>query len=136
MRSNYGSKNLLFSILSITLLYSLALDAGEYLISYRYVVKNASLYNESFYVSKAMTKCVGIPQKSITLETYENKDLKSILSLNNEKFIKYLENLGTNIKYNNRSLNFQSNTSTILTIKTTCFKVDINENLAKITLLK
>jgi hypothetical protein len=40
------------------------------------------------------------------------------------------------VSYNSTTTNMKNSSTTILTLKTTCFKVDINDNFAKITPLK
>ena len=136
MRSRDGNNTFSLSICSIILFHSLALSAGEYLISYRYLVQNAQIYNETLYVSHAMQKCKGIDGSALILQTPKSKILKQIISLNNEKFINYVHKLGLNVKHREKTSNFQNNSTTILTLKTTCFKVDFNDNFVKISALK
>ena len=135
MRSRDGSKTFSFSVSAVIifLIYPLALNAGEYLISYRYVVKNAILYNETLLISKAMTKCLGREQKSILLDTYGKDNLKQIVLKNSDIFLPYIQKLGLQIDSRSQSIDFKNSSTTILTLHTRCFKVDINENLAKIT---
>jgi hypothetical protein len=60
MRSRDGDHNFSLTISTIIFLFSsLALNASEYLISYRYLVHNAILYDESLEVSKSMRVCGG-----------------------------------------------------------------------------
>jgi len=136
MRSRDGNRTFLRRFLFITLLSSLALNASEYLISYRYVVKDSALYNETLYVSKAMKKCDGKEQESIFLNTDKEKSLKKIITNNFEEFIYYIHKLGLHINHKDKTINLEHTSTSILTLKTTCFKVDINDNLAKITPLK
>ena len=136
MRSRDGSSTLSRSICSLILLSSLTLNAAEYLISYRYVVKDATLYNEELYISHAMKKCEGVPQKPLFLESDGSDDLKNIIDKNNEKFIEYVHKLGLDVNHKDTNINLHNSSTTILTLKTTCFKVDFNDNLAKIAPLK
>ena len=136
MRSRDGNYTFSLSVCSIILFYSLALNAGEYLISYRYLVKNATLYNENLYISHAMKKCKGTLYNTLILESNNSKNLKNIISLNNEKFINYIHKLGLSVEHRERTSNFVNTSTTILTLKTTCFKVDFNDNFAKISALK
>jgi hypothetical protein len=136
MRSRDGNRTFSLSICSIILFNSLVLNASEYLISYRYVVKDATLYNESLSISSAMKDCEGTPQKALILESDSSKDLKSIISKNSDKFINYLHKLGMNVQHKELTLNSQNRSTTILTLKTTCFKVDFNDNFARIAPLK
>ena len=136
MRSRDGNRTFSLSICSIILFNSLALNASEYLISYRYVVKDATLFNESLYISNAMQDCKGTPQKPLILENDSSNNLKSIISKNSNKFISYLHKLGMNVEHKELTLNAMNKSTTILTLKTTCFKVDFNDNFARIAPLK
>ena len=136
MRSRDGSSTFSLSISSLVLFTSLTLNADEYLISYRYVVKDATLYNETLHVSKAMSKCAGSPQKHLVLESYDHNNLVDIISTNYEEFINYIHKLGLDINHNDLTISMQNKSTTILTLKTTCFKVDFNDNSVKITHLK
>ncbi len=135
MRSRDGSNYFSLTICSLILFNSLALNASEYLISFRYVVKDAILYNEKLQISHTMQKCHGHPTSFITLENYDN-NLKTTISKNSEKFIDFVHNLGMEVNHKDKTLNNVYTGTTILTLRTTCFKVDFNENFAKITALK
>jgi len=138
MRSRNGNYSFLRSIQLglLLLLSSLALNASEYLISYRYLVKDAILYNESLFISKSMQKCNGKPYNALILETRDDKNLKQIISAQNEDFIDYMHKLGLHVEHKEETINFQYSSVTILTLKTTCFKVDFNDNFVKISPLK
>jgi len=136
MRSRDGNRTFSLRLCSVILFNSLALNASEFLISYSYTVKDATLYNETLNISKAMKKCSGTPQKSFIFDTNGEKDLKKIISKNNENFINYIHKLGLHINHNDATQNYQQSSSTTLTLKTTCFKVDFNDNFAKISPLK
>jgi len=138
MRSRDGNYNfsLSISVGLLLLLSSLALNASEYLISYRYLVKDAVLHNETLSISKAMQKCKGYPYNPLILETRDDKNLKKIITAENEKFINYLHKLGLSVEHKDTTINFQYSSVTILTLKTTCFKVDFNDNFVKISPLK
>jgi hypothetical protein len=133
MRSRDGNRTSTLSIFKLILFfYSLALSASEYLISYRYVVKDAILYNEKLDISKSMHKCHGKPLTPLILENNGNHNLKEIISQNEEEFSSYLHQLGLNVKHSEFNLNQHNSSTTILTLKTTCFKVDFNDNFVKI----
>ncbi len=137
MRSRDGNHS--FSRrLSVVLLFSLALplSASEYLISYRYVIKDALLYNESLTISQAMQKCKGSPYRELILENDASKDLKKIINQNSETFINYLHKLGLSVEHTEATVNAQNKSTTTLTLKTQCFKVDFNDNFARISPLK
>ena len=136
MRSRDGNGTFLLSISSIIFLTTLSLSANEYLISYRYLVKDLTLYNEALSISKAMTKCNGTPQGSILLDSHDSKDIKEIISKNSIEFTDYMHKLGLHLEHKDVTINAQYSSTTILTLKTTCFKVDVNENFAKIAPLR
>jgi len=138
MRSRDGNLNFSLSICSIIfLLFNFTpLKADEYLISYRYVVKDAMLYHEAFHIAKAMKKCVGTPQKELILDINHENDLKIIISQNFDTFIEYLQKLGFHIKHQERTQELQNISTTILTLQTTCFEVDFNDTFVRITPLK
>ncbi|WP_457744168.1 hypothetical protein [Sulfurimonas sp.] len=136
MRSRDGNHSITLRIFSIILLSSLVLNAGEYLISYKYVVKNSILYNEHLEISKSMKKCNGNPAQFLILTSDGTKNFKNIISKNSEKFISFISKIGLNIQSTQKSINNQLNATTIMTLKTSCFKVDFNDNFAKITHLK
>ena len=136
MRSRNGNRYFSRRLCSIILFSSLALDASEFLISYSYTVKDALLHNESLLISKAMKKCSGTEQSSIILENDGKEELKKIISRNNEEFINYIHKLGLHIEHDEKTTNYQHSSFTTLTLKTTCFKVDFNDNFARIAPLK
>ena len=136
MRSRDGNRTFLRRLFSIIFLSSLALNAGEYLISYRYIVKDAVLYNETLLISKSMQKCIGTPQNSLLLESDGSIDLKKIILEHKEQFISFVHKLGLHLEHKEKNINYQNSFTTILTLKTTCFKVDFNDNFAKISPLK
>jgi UDP-N-acetylglucosamine enolpyruvyl transferase len=100
------------------------------------VVKDAVLYNESLEVSHAMKPCHGETYSPIILETDEDKTLKKIISENSQEFIDYLHKLGLDVEHKSKTMNLQNTSTTTLTLKTKCFKVDFNDNFAKIAPLK
>ena len=136
MRSRDGNHYLSLRLFSIILFSSLALNAGEYLISYRYTVKDAILYNETLDISKAMQKCNGEPQQELILENTSDSNLKKLISLNSDKFYAYIHKLGLHVEHKELTKNLQNSSTTTLTLKTTCFKVDFNDNFARISPLK
>jgi hypothetical protein len=83
-----------------------------------------------------MHKCKGTASSPLLLELHNSKNLKKIIALHNEKFIHYIQKIGLDIKHYERTTNLQNTSTTILTLRTTCFKVDFNDNFAKISALK
>lgn len=136
MRSRDGDNNFTLRLCSIILLYSLSLNASEYLISYKYIVKDATLYNETLLVSKSMKKCSGKPYSELLLNSHNQDDLKKIISQNSTEFIDYVHKLGLHVEHKETTINLQNTSTTTLTLRTTCFKVDLNDSLAKITPLR
>ena len=136
MRSRDGNCTLSCSVCTLVLLSSLALNASEYLISYRSVVKNAILYNETLHVSQAMQQCTGTPQKSLVLLKQNSEDIEKIIHNKMDDFITYIYKLGISVEHKEKNINYQNSSTTILTMHTRCFKVDFNDNFAKITALK
>jgi len=74
--------------------------------------------------------------KPVYLENDSSNNIKQIISNHKEKFIDYIHKIGLHVSYNSKTINMQNKSTTILTLKTTCFKVDFNDNLVKITPLK
>lgn len=137
MRSRDGDDSILRTICAVIIIFcSLALNANEYLISYRYVVKDAILYNEHLDISPAMQKCKGQVQDSLILDPKNSDNLQTIIDDNNEEFIEFLHKLGLQVKHHEKTTNYQNSSTTVLTLKTTCFKVDFNDNSVKISPLK
>ena len=137
MRSRNGSYTFSLKICSIVfILIPLALNASEYLISYRYVVKDAILYNEKLYVSKAMQKCEGYPQETTIFRNSKQKSLKLFLSDRDGEFISYLHKLGLYVKHNEVKTRFTNNSTTILMLKTECFDIDVDKESIFITPIK
>jgi len=138
MRSRDGNHSFTLSISSIVLmlLYSSALFADEYIISYRYSVKNATLYNETLFVSKAMKKCKGQPYATLILDSQNSKNLKQTLLINQDKFTTFLYKIGLHVEHHEETFNGVNNSSTSLILPSKCFKVDFNDNFVKIAPLK
>jgi len=137
MRSRDGDSYILFRLCTIVFFFlSSSLQSDEYYISYKYVVKDAILYNESLLVSPAMTKCYGETYSPIVLKNENYKNLKQVISNNSEEFIDYLHKLGLQVSHRSKTINSQNTSTTTLTLKTKCFKVDFNDNFAKLAPLK
>jgi hypothetical protein len=138
MRSRDGNHTFSLSISTVILLLcSLALDASEYLISYRYSVHDAILYNDSLEISKSMQKCKGKSSDYIIFELEDDeKNLRKIINTHNEEFINFIHKIGLNVEHQEKTSNYQNSSVTTLTLKTTCFKVDFNDIFVKISSLK
>ncbi len=137
MRSRDGNHSFTRRLCSLIFLFSsLALNAGEYLVSYKYIVKNATLYNESLDISKSMTKCEGVPSQNIIFPSTHENNFQELITRHKEEFIEYIHKLGIDVQSRDITTNNQINTTTTLTLKTTCFKVDFNDTFVKISHLK
>lgn len=139
MRSRNGNNPFTRAIYATLIFAFTSLEAEQYLISYRYASKNAVLSNESFHVSRAMTPCgrkIDKSIKTITLPFADDQNLKNILLENFEVFFEYIQTLGLHINHKDNTLNHQSDSFTIITLKTTCFKVDFNDSLVTMQALK
>lgn len=137
MRSRDGNHS--FSLTVSVLIFffsSLALNASEYLISYRYLVHNAILYNESLDISKSMQKCSGTEQESILFESTGDENLKAIINKNNEEFIAFIHKIGLSVTHTQEYTTKKNLSTTILTMHTRCFKVDFNDTFVRISALK
>ena len=133
MRSRDGNNYRSLAICSLIFLNSLVLNASEYLISYRYVVKDLTLYNETLLISPAMKPCNGNIKDSIELSVNDDDKLDDIIENNPQEFIDFIHKIGLDVEHKEITKNAQNSSITILTLKTTCFKVDINQNFAKIS---
>ena len=137
MRSRDGNHSFTRRLCTVIFLFSsLALNAGEYLVSYKYIVKNATLYNESLDISKSMTECEGTPSQTIIFPSPHEDNFKKLVEQHKEEFIEYIHKLGIDIQNQDTTTNNQMNSTTVLTLKTTCFKVDFNDTFVKISHLK
>ena len=99
-------------------------------------MKDAIIYNEDLFISKTMKKCLGKEYDSIVLENNNSKNLKKIIKNNRIEFIDFIHKIGLHVNHNSKTINSQNHSTTILTLKTTCFKVDFNDNFVKISPLK
>jgi hypothetical protein len=83
-----------------------------------------------------MQKCTGTPSHTLTLEIQNSKNLQKILTQNYEEFLSYIYKLGLSVSHDEKTINYENISTTIVTLKTTCFKVDFNDNFVKISALK
>lgn len=137
MRSRDGNYNLLFSICTLILCFC-NLNGDEYIISYRYVTKDAILFNDSLDISRAMMPCTGKSRGSQLLLTASNdsKNLKNIILQNSDQFFNYINTLSLHVKSDDQIINGVSSSLTTVTLKPTCFTVEFNDNLVKISPFK
>jgi len=82
-----------------------------------------------------MKPCLGYTIDSVLLESDGKKDIKKIIDKNSAQFIDFIHKIGLNVVHDSVTKNSKNTSTTIMTLKTTCFKVDINQNFAKITAL-
>jgi len=83
-----------------------------------------------------MQKCSGTPQEHLLLTTDKKNDLKDIIKNSEEEFIDFIHKLGLSVEHKEKTTNLINTSTTILTLKSTCFKVDFNDNFATIAPLK
>jgi hypothetical protein len=83
-----------------------------------------------------MKECSGKPQKELILDNSADGDLKKIIAQNSVEFLDYIHKLDLHVKHKEQTVNMQNSSTTTLTLKTTCFKVDFNDNFARIAPLK
>jgi len=136
MRSRNGNNSFTLRFCTIIFLFSFALHAKEYLVSYKYIVKNNILFNEHLDISKSMQKCHGIPSQILILPAIQEQNFQKLISLHRERFLDYIQRLGVDIRSRATTLNNQMSATIVTTLKTTCFKVDFNDTFVKISHLK
>jgi hypothetical protein len=83
-----------------------------------------------------MKHCSGSPLKTIIFSRNNNETFKELISKNREEFVEYLYYLGLNVTHEAKTTDAQNHSTTTITLRTTCFKVDFNDNFAKISALK
>jgi len=83
-----------------------------------------------------MTKCEGTPQEEFILQNQDEESLEKLISKNSDKFIEYIHKLGLHVNHDEKTVDLQNSYTTVMTLKTTCFKVDFNDNFATIAPLK
>lgn len=136
MRSRDGNRTLSLFICGLIFFHTQVFCAEEYLISYRYVVQDARLYNESLEVARAMKSCEGKELEPFVLSHGSAQNFKDFLLKNSAEFIEYLHKLGLHVEHREQLKNYATRSQTILTLRTMCFKVDFNDSLAIIIPLK
>jgi len=80
-----------------------------------------------------MKPCDGNIKESIELSVNDDDKLDDIIESNSQEFIDFIHKIGLDVEHKEITKNAQNSSITILTLKTTCFKVDINQNFAKIS---
>ena len=136
MRSRDGNCYRSLAVCTVIFFNSLVLHASEYLVSYRYVVKDATIYNESLQVSHAMQPCPGEVISVIELPVLKDDTFGSLIEENTLEFIDFLHKIGLDLQYQSLVKNSIHTSTTVHTLKTTCFKVEFNDNFARISPLK
>jgi hypothetical protein len=96
------------------------------------------LYQEKLNVAPAMKQCKKskITAKSLLLPRINKEKLSKIIENNFEDFENALLGWGVSIKANDQTFNAKNHSQTVITMQTTCFKVDFNENFVTLTPLK
>jgi hypothetical protein len=84
-----------------------------------------------------MQKCEGQASHTLLLDSSEPKHLKSVILDNFELFSDYIQKLGLHVQHDtNTNATTHQKSTTIVTLKTTCFKVDFNDTSVTISALK
>jgi hypothetical protein len=112
------------------------LCADEYIISYRSVVKDATLTHESLNISRAMQKCDGYPSRSILLDTKDSDHLKTIILENFDEFFELIQQEDLHVRHQGFTAGSMNRAKTVVTLPARCFTVDFNQGLVKISTLK
>jgi len=83
-----------------------------------------------------MHKCSGTPKESILFASSGDETLKAIIAKNEEEFIEFIHKIGLTLTHNEEHTTHKNLSTTILTLRTRCFKVDFNDTFVKISALK
>ena len=85
-----------------------------------------------------MKQCEGHPfASSLILEDpSRSENLQKIISKNSDQFFSYINTLGLHVKNAEEDSNGQSTFTTMVALKPTCFTVEFNDNLVKMSPLK
>jgi len=83
-----------------------------------------------------MQPCKGKPTSFIELPILEDDNLHVVIKENALEFIDFLHDIGLDLTYQSVVANAIHTSTAIHTLKTTCFKVDFNDNFARISPLK
>ena len=134
MRSRDGNRLKTLAICSI--IFCSLLHGADTIISYRLVVQDAMILNDYLSISRAMTPCQGKPSTSIYIDTNGSKNLRHVLLQNPEAFIDFISNEKLHITHHEKTRNAVNTSRTILQMAPTCFAVEFNEDLVKISPLK
>ena len=135
MRSRDGDSPYLFTIYALVV--STTLSASSYYISYSSLVRNATLVNDELLISKAMRPCSGKPlYRPYRLILESESDFIEVLESKREDFLEYLSHVALHVRGRSGSINATIDDEIELRFKPTCFKVDFNDGLAKITPMK
>ena len=135
MRSRDGNRPYLFAIYA--LIITTTLSASSYYISYKSLIRNGSLISDELLISKAMRPCRGRGiYKPYYLILTDKKAFVSALKEEQDAFLEYLSHVALHVKSHSQQSYTTQNDEIELTFKPTCFKVDFNDGLAKITPIK
>jgi hypothetical protein len=83
-----------------------------------------------------MKQCQGSEAQTLILPFEDEKRFQDVISKHREEFLDYIHKLGLDIHSDATTTNNQIDSTTIITLKTTCFKVDFNDTFVKISHLK
>lgn len=135
MRSRNGNRPFLFTYL--TVITTLAFGADHYYIGYRLTAKNTQPINETLSVSKAMQPChPAKPSESITLKRFNNEKLQTLLNREQTAFLEFASFNELRVKSNDNFSVTNPQTLNSLTLPTSCYAVEFNDESVTITALK
>jgi hypothetical protein len=136
MRSRDANHTSLFRFCAIIIsLFSSALFADDYLISYRYSVKDSELFYEKATFTRSMQPCETTKISPIYIKNPKHKPLEELLFEPDGTFFRLMSRLGLEVVNNEETNGFIHHSLTLVTFKTRCFKVDVNEKFVIISAL-
>lgn len=131
MRSRDGGRPLLYAIAlaSATTLYS-----DQYLIGYRASTKNSTISSDTLHISKAMRDCqTKTATNALILDS--EATIEELIERNKNRFIEHFGINTTHIQNSDFIKDDYIHSTSTITIPTKCYKIELNDNFATITLL-
>ncbi len=132
MRSRDGNSSFLLTIFSLVL--STTLSATSYYISYKTIVKDATVVSQELYISTAMKECSNSTKvEPLWLVQNDDETLKDTIEREFDTFLEYMSKHSLHVRSSQTLQNSQSQDIIELSFKPTCFTVDFNDGLVKIS---
>lgn len=113
------------------------LQANDFILAYRIVVKDAIIYNETYNVSFAMTQSEDQIQAicNIPLEEKAYPNAYTFLKDERDLVLECLFNHGIRLRDDSLTYNFASSTQTTLMIPPTRVRADVKEDFVTIVII-